>query len=1308
MKKIFLLFLTFSLVITGFSQINEVAVATELVQKHSKEIGFSQKNLDNYLVSSSYKAAGIQYVYLNQTYKGLQVRNQMKVLSFKDNTLSSNAGSFIENMEQIVTTQSTSPVLKANEAVKAAFLEEKMSAPVLGTNRQTDPRKFDFGQLQNVTEKVTGDLVWYPVYEGSKIKSVNLAWTVLVAPKGSDDMWQMLVDATNGTILGKFNLSISEHFGKSQLVVPPLLKRPTVALTDNKLQNSISSTSPSAVAGASYLVIPYPAESPSHPGGTPAVRTNPWTAAPGNASALGWHSNGTTDYTISRGNNVWATEDQVAANVNSGPPATSSTSPDPLTFNFPPSFTTDPRNAAFQQFAVTNLFYWNNIVHDISYQYGFDEVAGNFQANNQGRGGNGGDDVIALAQSGAAGTIGNNANFATPPDGGRPRMRMYLFDAVNTTKVRVNSPAPSIADYVAVEGSFSTANLLSITGPKTGQVVYYEDNAGTNNHEACVPANNSLAGKIAYINRGNCTFVLKVKAAQDAGAIAVIMVNNVAGAPIIMGGADNTITIPAVMVSQSNGLLLAEDITAGLNVTISSTAGVVLDGDLDNGIIVHEFGHGISNRLTGGPANTSCLSNAEQGGEGWSDYFCLMLTTDWATTPLTDGTRSRYIGTYVVGQTPTAGGGFRNFPYTTNIAANTLTYANMGTGTIGTQVHNIGEIWCESIWEMTWAIIAQEGVINPNLYNFSPATLGGNSIALKLVLEGLKLQPCSPGYVDARNAILAADRNLYAGRHACAIWTAFAKRGLGYGASQGSAFSATDQTASTALPPAPAITTQPTNISIAAGLNATFTADAGADVNLIYNWQVSTDNGATWNNVSPAVITPTLNLTAVTGGMNNNRYRCQVFIGCAITTSSVAILTVTGSGPTPPVISAQPASTTVCPGANATFTAAASGSGVTYSWEVSTNAGVSWSAVVPAVTTTTLTLTGVTIGMNNNRYRMVATNGSGSVTSNPAILTVNAAPSAPTVTTPIAYCQGATATALTATGTGLLWYTAATGGTGSATAPTPTTTAAGATIFYVSQTVSTCESPRAAITVNVTATPAAPTVTSPISYCQNATATALTATGTNLLWYTVATGGTGTVTAPTPSTATVGSTTFYVSQTTGVCEGPRAAITVNITAVPAAPVVTTPISYCQGVTATALTATGTNLLWYTVATGGTGSPTAPTPSTATVGSTTFYVSQTTGCESPRAAIVVNVVAGTAAPTVATPVAYCQGATATQLTATGTGLLWYTAATGGTGSATAPTPSTTVAGSTTYSTRLRYIIYSTSCYSGSWCRCCCTS
>ncbi|MEQ1678102.1 MAG: M36 family metallopeptidase, partial [Chitinophagaceae bacterium] len=646
-----------------------------------------------------------------------------------------------------------------------------------------------------------------------------------------------------------------------------------------------------------------------------ALRSNPWTAAPGNATTLGWHSDGTTDYTISRGNNVWATEDTVGANSNSGVPATSTTSPDPLNFNFTPNYGVEPSmNPTMQQFCITNLFYWNNIIHDITYQYGFDEVTGNYQQNNQGRGGNGNDYVTALAQSGAVGHIGNNANFLPTVDGVRGRMRMYLFSSATT--LHVNTPAFLVGNYGATESAFSINNKLVNVGPVTGQVIYYNDDAGGTTHEACVPPANILAGKIALINRGNCTFVAKVLAAQNAGAIAVIMVNNVAGY-ITMAGDDNAITIPAVLVSQSDGAILASQLANNVNVTLSGTA--VLDGDLDNGVIVHEYAHGISNRLTGGPATASCLNNGEQGGEGWSDYFGLMLTTNWASTSISDGTVPRTVATYANGE-PSTGVGFRNYPYTTNIITNPLTYAHMGiTGAPwlfgdGSEVHNIGEIWCAVLWEMTWGIILQENSINPNFYDFSLSNNGGNSIAFKLVMEGMRLQPCSPGYIDARNAILTADMTLYGGRHQCAIWTAFAKRGMGYSALQGSSNSKTDQTAAFDLPPSPSITTQPIDLTVNPGDNAIFTIIATPPINgayLIYNWEVSTDGGATWNNVSPAVTTSTLTLSAVTVAMNGYKYRCIILQGCAAAISSVATLTVfvpsgfTFNSPSP--------ATTACP-----------------------------------------------------------------------------------------------------------------------------------------------------------------------------------------------------------------------------------------------------------------------------------------------------------------------------------------------------------------------------------------------------------
>ena len=71
---------------------------------------------------------------------------------------------------------------------------------------------------------------------------------------------------------------------------------------------------------------------------------------------------------------------------------------------------------------------------------------------------------------------------------------------------------------------------------------------------------------------------------------------------------------------------------------------------------------------------------------------------------------------------------------------------------------------------------------------------------MQLVIDGMKLQPCSPGFVDGRDAILAADELLTGGDNQCEIWAGFAKRGLGTGASQGSSKKLDDQVVSTAVP----------------------------------------------------------------------------------------------------------------------------------------------------------------------------------------------------------------------------------------------------------------------------------------------------------------------------------------------------------------------------------------------------------------------------------------------------------------------------------------------------------------------------
>jgi hypothetical protein len=291
---------------------------------------------------------------------------------------------------------------------------------------------------------------------------------------------------------------------------------------------------------------------------------------------------------------------------------------------------------------------------------------------------------------------------------------------------------------------------------------------------------------------------------------------------------------------------------------------------------------------------------------------------------------------------------------------------------------------------------------------------------------------------------------------------------------------------------------------------------------------------------------------------------------------------------------------------------------------------------------------------------------------------------APTVVSPVNYIVGATPTALP-TQAGYLWYSAATGGTGSATAPIPSATAVGTTSYFVSQTVSGCEGPRAEIKVIVSAcATVAPTVVSPVNYTVGSTPIALP-TQAGYLWYSAATGGTGSATAPLPSATAAGTTSYFVSQTVSGCEGPRAEIKVIVSAcATVAPTVVSLVNYTVGSTPIALP-TQAGYLWYSAATGGTGSATAPIPATTAVGTTSYFVSQTvSGCEGPRAEIKVIITCATVAPTV--PVAqvkYCIGDTGKALSATGTALKWYTTATGGTGTATAPIPATATVGTTSY-------------------------
>src|SRR5262249_40052022 len=106
------------------------------------------------------------------------------------------------------------------------------------------------------------------------------------------------------------------------------------------------------------------------------------------------------------------------------------------------------------------------------------------------------------------------------------------------------------------------------------------------------------------------------------------------------------------------------------------------------------------------------------------------------------------------------------------------------------EVHDTGEIWTSTLWDLNWLLINRYGY-NPNIQNGYSAGAAGNILELQLVIDAMKLQPANPRFTDARDAILLADTNLTGGANQDLIWQAFARRGLGFSANAGADANAT-------------------------------------------------------------------------------------------------------------------------------------------------------------------------------------------------------------------------------------------------------------------------------------------------------------------------------------------------------------------------------------------------------------------------------------------------------------------------------------------------------------------------------------
>lgn len=761
-----------------FGQDNEKLIKDYISQNKIRE--YKKSDLNNIIVDNvdPSKSLNGNVVKFLQTYNGLPIYSSVGTALIQDNKIVYYTDNFVK--DYTVSTSGTAAISKSTALQKIA---EDLKNP--------DIANFTILEYLEKTQKKATSANQRLVYANDESGNLRLAYEYTLMEPKSPNYWNIVVDANNGNILMKNNLTLSCNFhhdaysSDAEYTHADHFENTLVGPQNSIVQNNIPLLLPD---NASYNVFPLPVEAPTF--GSRSIITNPWILS---ASPEGWHSDGTNHYTITRGNNVFAYEDSAG---------TALTAPDYLTgapadggatrnFDFPFNINETPLNN--RNAAITNLFYLNNRIHDVFYKFGFTESARNFQQNNFGNGPTGGDDdsVYAEAQDGSG---LNNANFSSGQDGYNGRMQMYLWSPVGRVFF-YNAPSAAVSRTPGA-GTAQFGNPLPMNG-LTGDVALSSVLDGC----TALPAS-SLTNKIGLVERGTCAFAVKVKNLQDAGAKAAIVYNNVANGATIgnMAGNDPTITIPSVLINNAEGEYIKTQLAASTTVNVTLKRNMTPDGSFDNGIVTHEYGHGISNRMTGTGYN--CLNSGvskEQMGEGWSDFFALMLTNKAGD----DATVARGIGTYAIGQ-PITGGGIRPAKYSTNLAVNGYTYGNTNGmeynngSAVVPNVHSIGFVWATMLWDLHWKYVEKYGYASDVL----STTPNGSTKVLQLVTDALKLQGCNPSFIDGRNAILAAEMATTQGQDKCMIWGVFARRGLGVNASAGAKNNINDQVQDFSVPEA--------------------------------------------------------------------------------------------------------------------------------------------------------------------------------------------------------------------------------------------------------------------------------------------------------------------------------------------------------------------------------------------------------------------------------------------------------------------------------------------------------------------------
>ena len=764
--SILLLFFT---QIIGAQQSNDRLIEEQNIREKVEfalsELNLTQNQYEFEISNYHYNIhTGVTFVYLQQYYSGVEVYKSMFTLAFNDSKQIVTANRIQYDLQAFIQEKTVGDIdkclVKAAQHLKLPLHKSK------GNISQTRGQEFEISNIPYASELIKGRLVWAKNDEGI----FELAYAFIIPSAISSDHWEIVIGQKDGDVLHEIN-----HTLYCSMAGEHDFHHADEYRLESSVSKKLMGQNRDVNDGSAYNVFPPPLESPDF--GERQLIENP---ALESASPFGWHdTDGLVgpEFQTLRGNNTHAYEDTESENE---PPQSEPSSIVGLVFDFP--YQEDTTVDFNLNADLTNLFFWNNYMHDWSFELGFDEAAGNFQQINYSNVGQEGDHVLAEALDGSD---TNNATFSAPRDGSNGRMQMHRW--IITRGFEIEAPS-------SVSGTYQTG--VALFGPSQlnndieAEIILVDDGVGVTT-DACDPILNGdeFAGKIAMVDRGDCQFSEKVFAVQKEGAAACIICNNNPGEGIInMSGGINadSVTIPSTFLSREDCEILKRALDEGLIGRFNSIQ--ERSSGFDNGIIVHEFGHGITLRLAGGSQTSGCLNNDEEMGEGWSDFFALVLTQ----LPDDNKNTARPIGTYVIGQNR-EGRGIRRYPYSFDMNVNPQVQSHIRSTV---RPHDVGEIWASALWDMYWLYIEE--------YGYDPTwndRLSGNFMALQDIIDGVKLQACDPSLTEARDAILDADRLNNNGDNACIIWEAFARRGLGTDAFGGSPNSRRDNINGFAMPP---------------------------------------------------------------------------------------------------------------------------------------------------------------------------------------------------------------------------------------------------------------------------------------------------------------------------------------------------------------------------------------------------------------------------------------------------------------------------------------------------------------------------